>query len=84
MRSGLLSDLATVGYEIALEGGHVKLRYQKSGNPPDTVAVNQVPSTANAMEPVGRFSRRSALPSRRRSGRWHDATHVVKEQSVVP
>ncbi len=37
MRSGLLSDLATVGYEIALEGGHVKLRYRKSGNPPDTV-----------------------------------------------
>ena len=37
MRSGLLSDLATIGYEIFLEGGHVKLRYQKSGNPPDTV-----------------------------------------------
>jgi hypothetical protein len=37
MRSGLLSDLATVGYEIALEGGHVKLRYRKSGSPPDTV-----------------------------------------------
>lgn len=37
MRSGLLSDLATVGYEIALEGGRVKLRYRKSGRPPDTV-----------------------------------------------
>ena len=37
MRSGLLSDLATVGYEIFLEGDHVKLRYQKSGSPPDTV-----------------------------------------------
>lgn len=37
MRSGLLSDLATVGYKIFLEGDHVKLRYQKSGNPPDTV-----------------------------------------------
>ena len=37
MRPGLLSDLAAVGYEIGLEGGHVKLRYQKSGNPPDTV-----------------------------------------------
>jgi len=37
MRSGLLSDLATVGYEIALEGGRVKLRYRKSGSPPDRV-----------------------------------------------
>ena len=37
MRSGLLSDLATVGYEIFLEGDHVKLRYRKSGSPPDTV-----------------------------------------------
>jgi hypothetical protein len=37
VRSGLLSDLATVGYEIFLEGDHVKLRYRKSGSPPDTV-----------------------------------------------
>jgi len=37
MRSGLLSDLAAVGYEIFLEGDHVKLRYRKSGSPPDTV-----------------------------------------------
>ena len=37
MRSGLLLDLATVGYEIFLEGDHVKLRYRKSGSPPDTV-----------------------------------------------
>jgi hypothetical protein len=37
VRSGLLSDLATVGYEIALEGDHVKLRYRKQDNPPDTV-----------------------------------------------
>ena len=37
MRSGLLSDLATVGYEIFLEGDHVKLHYRKSGSPPDTV-----------------------------------------------
>lgn len=37
MRSGLLSDLTTVGYEIALEGDHLKLRYRKSGSPPDTV-----------------------------------------------
>jgi hypothetical protein len=37
MRTNLLSDLATVGYEIFLEGDHVKLRYQKPDNPPDTV-----------------------------------------------
>jgi hypothetical protein len=37
MRSGLLSDLATVGYEIFLEGDHLKLRYRKSGTPPETV-----------------------------------------------
>ncbi len=37
MRSGLLSDLAAVGYEIFLEGEQLKLRYRKSGNPPDTV-----------------------------------------------
>jgi hypothetical protein len=37
VRSGLLSDLATVGYEIFLEGDHLKLRYRKSGSPPDTV-----------------------------------------------
>lgn len=37
MRTGLLSDLAIVGYEIALEGDHLKLRYRKSGSPPDTV-----------------------------------------------
>ena len=37
MRSGLLSDLAVIGYEISLEGDNIRYRYQKSGNPPDTV-----------------------------------------------
>ena len=37
MRSGLLSDLASIGYEIFLEGNNVRYRYQKPGNPPDTV-----------------------------------------------
>ena len=37
MRTGLLSDLATVGYEIFLEGDNVKLLYQKPGTPPETV-----------------------------------------------
>ena len=37
MRSGLLSDLKTIGYEIFIEGDHVKLRYRKPDNPPDTV-----------------------------------------------
>jgi len=35
MRSGLLSDLASIGYEIFLEGNNVRYRYQKAGNPPD-------------------------------------------------
>ena len=37
MRNDLLLDLTTIGYEILLEGDHVKLRYRKSGSPPDTV-----------------------------------------------
>lgn len=37
MRSGLLSDLVNIGYEIFLEGNNVRYRYQKPGNPPDTV-----------------------------------------------
>ena len=37
MRSGLLSDLAVIGYEISLEGNNIRYRYQKPGNPPDTV-----------------------------------------------
>ena len=37
MRSGLLSDLAVVGYEIFLEGGNIKLIYRRNGNPPDMV-----------------------------------------------
>jgi len=36
MRSGLLSDLTAVGYEIFLEGDQVKLRYRKPDDPPDT------------------------------------------------
>ena len=37
MSNDLLLDLTTIGYEISLEGDHVKLRYRKSGSPPDTV-----------------------------------------------
>ena len=37
MRSGLLSDLVSIGYEIFLEGNNIRYRYQKPGNPPDTV-----------------------------------------------
>ncbi len=46
--------------------------------------ARRLSSAANATEPAAGFSRRSAWPSRRRSGRWHDVIHVVKEQSVVP
>jgi hypothetical protein len=37
MRSGLLSDLISIGYEIFLEGNDIRYRYQKPGNPPDIV-----------------------------------------------
>jgi hypothetical protein len=37
MRSGLLSDIVNIGYEIFLDGDHVRLRYRKRDNPPDTV-----------------------------------------------
>jgi hypothetical protein len=37
MRSELLSDLASIGYEIFLEGNNLRYRYQKPGNPPETV-----------------------------------------------
>jgi hypothetical protein len=35
MRPGLLSEIVTIGYDIFLEGDHVKLRYRKKGSPPD-------------------------------------------------
>jgi len=35
MRSGLLSELVTIGYEIFLEGENIKLRYLKQDIPPD-------------------------------------------------
>lgn len=37
MRSELLSELATIGYEISLEGDQVKFRYMKSDDPPESV-----------------------------------------------
>jgi len=36
MRTGLLSDLAVIGYKISLEGNNIKFHYQKLGDPPDT------------------------------------------------
>lgn len=35
MRSGILSDLAIIGYEISLEGDNIKFCYQKPEDPPD-------------------------------------------------
>lgn len=35
MRAGLLNELATVGYNIAVEGDRIKLSYRKANNPPD-------------------------------------------------
>jgi hypothetical protein len=36
MRTGLLSDLSVIGYEIFLEGETIRLRYQKSDTPPES------------------------------------------------
>ena len=36
MRHSLLSDLSVIGYEIALEGETILLRYQKPDNPPES------------------------------------------------
>jgi len=35
MRTGLLSELSAIGYEIFLEGETIRLRYQKPGCPPE-------------------------------------------------
>jgi hypothetical protein len=39
MRSGLLSELAIIGYEIFLEGEHVRYRYQKPDTPPESAQM---------------------------------------------
>jgi len=36
MRTGLLSDLSVIGYEIVLEGETIRLRYQKLDTPPES------------------------------------------------
>lgn len=36
MKTGLLSDLSVIGYEIFLEGETIRLRYQKPGTPPES------------------------------------------------
>ncbi|MBP7766230.1 MAG: hypothetical protein KA113_13670 [Syntrophaceae bacterium] len=35
MRTGLLSELSVIGYEIYLEGETIRLRYKKPGHPPE-------------------------------------------------
>ena len=37
MRTGLLSELSALGYEILLNGENIHLHYQKEGNPPEAV-----------------------------------------------
>ncbi len=37
MRPRLLTEIVNVGYEIFLEGNHLRLSYRKPGNPPETV-----------------------------------------------
>ena len=37
MRSGLLSELSAIGYEISLKGEKIQLHYQKEGRPPEAV-----------------------------------------------
>jgi hypothetical protein len=36
VRTGLLSDLSVIGYEILLEGETIRLRYQKPDTPPES------------------------------------------------
>jgi hypothetical protein len=36
MRTGLLSDLSVIGYQIFLEGETIRLRYQKPDTPPES------------------------------------------------
>lgn len=35
MRTGLLSELVSIGYEITLRGEQIRLRYRKPDSPPD-------------------------------------------------
>ena len=37
MKTGLLSELSALGYEILLNGENIHLHYQKEGNPPEAV-----------------------------------------------
>jgi hypothetical protein len=37
MRTGLLSELSALGYEILLNGENIHLHYQKEGKPPEAV-----------------------------------------------
>ena len=39
MRTGLLSDLSVIGYEIFLEGENIRLRYQKPDTPPESARL---------------------------------------------
>lgn len=39
MRTGLLSELSVIGYEIFLEGETIRLRYQKSDSPPESAKL---------------------------------------------
>jgi len=39
MRSGLLSELENIGYEIFLNGDNLHLRYRKPGVPPESVCT---------------------------------------------
>ena len=39
MRTGLLSDLSVIGYEIVLEGETIRLRYQKPDAPPESARL---------------------------------------------
>jgi len=36
MRTGLLSELSVIGYEIFLQGENIRLRYQKLDTPPES------------------------------------------------
>lgn len=52
MRTGLLSDVITLGYEIFLSGNKILLRYRKEGEPPREEALKIFVEIKNCKDEV--------------------------------